>query len=288
MERISALPDPIIREAVTRALGEDIGPMDITSHHFVPSKTQAQATMLARQEGVLAGLPLAIYAFRELDPQCRIETYLHDGQLFSAGTVLLKIEGNARAILSAERTALNFVQQLSGVATLTHRFVQATAGTATQILDTRKTVPGLRLLQKYAVVCGGGKNHRMGLYDHFLIKDNHLTLLTTQELRDRIKAARQAHPEATIEIEASSLEQVKTFSSLDVDVLLLDNMDLSTLAQALQIIGGRIKTEASGNMTLDRVAQIARLGVDYISVGALTHSAPAVDISLEFQVLGLD
>jgi nicotinate-nucleotide pyrophosphorylase (carboxylating) len=277
-----ALSTAIIREAVTRALGEDIGPMDITSHHFLPPEITAQATMIAKQSGVLAGIALAEFAFRETDPQTQIERLLNDGQPFRPAHPILRLKGKACTLLAAERTALNFLQQLSGVATLTRRYVDAVAGTSTQILDTRKTVPGLRHLQKYAVTCGGGKNHRFGLYDHFLIKDNHLTLLSFDALAQKISQARKAHPQATIEIEATTLEQVAAFAQLDVDVIMLDNMSNEMIKAALQIISGRAKTEASGNMSLDRVASVARLGVDYISIGALTHSAPAVDISLEF------
>jgi nicotinate-nucleotide pyrophosphorylase (carboxylating) len=282
MENITSLPPAIIREAVTRSLGEDIGPMDITGHHFVPPDTIGNATMIAKQPGVLAGLPLAEFAFRELDPQATIEPLLHDGESFQCGSLILQIQGNARALLSAERTALNFVQQLSGVATLTRQFVDAIAGTTTKILDTRKTVPGLRYLQKYAVTCGGGNNHRIGLYDHFLIKDNHLTLLSIDQLQEQIARARKAHPQALIEIEATTLDQVAAFALLGVDLIMLDNMSNDTMRAALTTIDGRCKTEASGNMTIDRVRSVAQLGVDYISIGALTHSAPAIDISLEF------
>jgi nicotinate-nucleotide pyrophosphorylase (carboxylating) len=278
----AALNASIVHEAATRAIAEDVGPADITSLATVPQDTVAHAQIVAREPGRLAGLPVAAAVFRELDPAIAIDSALCDGDSFGAGAVILELAGNARAILAAERSALNFLQQLSGVATKTTAFVAAVAGTKTKILDTRKTIPGLRALQKYAVACGGGANHRMGLYDMFLFKDNHLALMENPgDLAAAIAAARRLSPESKIEVEADTVDQVRQIIALDVDYILLDNMSLDEMAACVKLIAGKALVEASGNMTLDRVALVAQTGVDFISIGGLTHSTTAVDLSLE-------
>jgi nicotinate-nucleotide pyrophosphorylase (carboxylating) len=277
------LPEPaIIREAAARALGEDRGPADITTLACVKFETQARARIFAKEACTLAGLPVAEQVFREQDPGLVLTAVAQDGAALAAGETVLELSGSAAAILTAERCALNFIQQLSGVATQTRRFVDAVSGTKCKILDTRKTVPGLRALQKYAVRCGGGRNHRFGLYDRFLIKDNHLALMDDgNRLAEAVRAARALDPDATLEVEVDRLEQIPEILSLGVDMLLLDNMSLDEMRAAVALIAGRVPTEASGNMTLTRVHDVAGTGVDYISVGALTHSVRSIDFSLE-------
>lgn len=274
-------PEPaILREAAVRALGEDRGPADITTRACVSPDVQASARIFAKEPCVLAGLVVAEQVFREENPVLVLMRKAEDGESLSKGQTVLEIHGSAAAILTAERSALNFIQQLSGVATETRRYVDAVAGTKVKILDTRKTTPGLRMLQKYAVRCGGGTNHRIGLYDQFLIKDNHLALMG-KGLVDAIKAARALDPDAKLEVEADRLDQVAEIAPLGVDIILLDNMSLDEMCQCVALIAGRARTEASGNMSLDRVKDVAATGVDFISVGALTHSVRAVDFSLE-------
>ena len=277
------LPEPaIIREAAARALGEDRGPADITTLACVKFETQAAARIFTKEACTLAGLPVAEQVFREQDPGLVLTAQAQDGATLEPGDTVLEISGSAASILTAERCALNFLQQLSAVATQTRRFVEAVAGTKCKILDTRKTVPGLRALQKYAVLCGGGVNHRFGLYDRFLVKDNHLALMTDgNRLAEAVRAARALDPEATLEVEVDRLDQISEILSLGVDMLLLDNMPLDELRTAVALIAGRVPTEASGNMTLTRVHDVAGTGVDYISVGALTHTIRSVDFSLE-------
>lgn len=280
------LPDAaILREAATRAIAEDRGPLDLTTHVFTPAHAQARARIFVKQPGVLAGLVVAERVFQELDHTLQLTVGVQDGEAIAPNQTILEIQGSLASILTAERSALNFLQHLSGIATLTARFVAAVAGTKCQILDTRKTTPGLRHLEKYAVRCGGGTNHRFGLYDMFLVKDNHFAQLGTtpaeSELRRLIAQARELCPEAPIEFEADTLEQVRLFAGLGLDRILLDNMSLEELGQAVAIVAGRCKLEASGNMTLERVPAVAQTGVDYISVGALTHSVQSLDFSLE-------
>jgi nicotinate-nucleotide pyrophosphorylase (carboxylating) len=276
-------PEPaILREAAARALGEDRGPADITTLACIKFDTQAQARIVAREACTLAGLPVAEQVFREQDPELILTAQAQDGAKLEAGAVVLEIRGPASSILTAERSALNFLQQLSGVATQTRRFVDAVAGTRCKILDTRKTIPGLRALQKYAVRCGGGVNHRLGLYDRFLIKDNHLVLMPDgKRLAEAIRAARALDPDVVLEVEVDRVDQIADILGLGIDMLLLDNMSLDDLRAAVALIGGRVKTEASGNMTLARVHDVAGTGVDFISVGALTHSVQSIDFSLE-------
>ena len=272
----------VIREAAARALGEDRGPADITTLACIKFETQASARIFAKEPCVLAGMPVAEQVFREQDATLELTARAEDGSPLKPGDTVLEIRGSAAAILTAERCALNFLQQLSGVATETKRYVDAVSGTKTKILDTRKTAPGLRAMQKYAVRCGGGVNHRFGLYDRFLIKDNHLALMGSgNRLAEAVRAARMLDPQAVLEVEVDHLEQIPEIVALGVDVLLLDNMSLEEMRKCVELIGGRAATEASGNMTLDHVADVARTGVDFISVGALTHSLRAIDFSLE-------
>jgi len=276
-----------IRCVVQRALEEDIGIGDITTLATIPATATAKAVLLAREPLVVAGLSVAERVFRELSPGLAISRAAKDGEPVKAGQALLQVFGSAQAILTAERVALNFVQRLSGIATLTKQFVDAVQGTRARILDTRKTTPGLRRLEKYAVTCGGGHNHRLGLYDHALVKDNHLAALRNESpnpIAAAVKRVREQYPRHRIEVETDTLEQVEQALAAGVDVILLDNMNLVQLRVAVQQAKGRAKTEASGGVSLGTVRQIAETGVDYISVGALTHSARAVDIALDLEV----
>lgn len=275
-----------IRAAVKNALTEDIGSGDATTLATVPANATAKAVMRTREPLVAAGLEFAETAFRELSSKIKIEKMVFDGQRVAAGKTLLKISGPTRAILSAERVALNFVQRLSGVATLTSQFVETVRGTNAKILDTRKTTPGWRRFEKYAVACGGGKNHRIGLFDMILVKDNHLAALRnekTNPIAVAISCARKKFPELKIEVEADNLEHVQQAIDGGAKIILLDNMNLKQLRAAVIIVKGRAKTEASGGVNLKTVYAIAKTGVDFISVGALTHSARTVDIGLDFE-----
>lgn len=275
-----------IQQAVKFALTEDIGSGDVTTLATVPEETSAAAVMRAREPLVVAGLALAEAAFRQMSDAVQISGVMQDGRRAVSGNVLLQISGPARALLSAERVALNFVQRLSGVATLTAQFVEAIHGTNAKILDTRKTTPGWRRLEKYAVTCGGGQNHRLGLFDMVLIKDNHLAALrnaSPNAITAAVKSARSKYPNLKVEVEADTLEQVEQAVAAGADFVLLDNMNLNQLRQAVEKCRGHAKTEASGGVNLATVRAIAETGVDFISVGALTHSARAVDIGLDFQ-----
>jgi nicotinate-nucleotide pyrophosphorylase (carboxylating) len=235
---------------------------------------------------VIAGLAFAETAFRELSPEIQIKLVASDGQSLRAGDDLLHIEGTARAVLTGERVALNFVQRLSGVATLTAQFVTAIKGTRAQILDTRKTTPGWRAFEKYAVACGGGHNHRLGLFDMVLIKDNHLAALRNESpngIALAVQRAREKYPELKVEVEADNLDQVHQAAAAGADIILLDNMNLIQLRLAVQLAKGRAQTEASGGVNMATVRASAEPGVDFISVGAITHSARAVDIGLDFE-----
>jgi len=275
-----------IRRAVRAALAEDLGSGDVTTLATVPTNAKSVALMRAREPLVVAGIQFAEIAFRELSPKIKIKKYFHDGQRAKTGETLLKISGPARAILSAERVALNFLQRLSGVATATAQFADAVKNTRAKILDTRKTTPGWRRFEKFAVACGGGKNHRIGLFDKVLIKDNHLVALRNEKpnaIAAAVLRARQKFPKLKVEAEADTLEQVTQAVEAGADIILLDNMTPAQLRQAVKIIRGRAKTEASGGVNLKTVRAIAATGVDFISVGAITHSARAVDIGLDFE-----
>jgi nicotinate-nucleotide pyrophosphorylase (carboxylating) len=275
-----------IRQAVKLALAEDIGNGDATTLATVPETATAKALMRAREPLVVAGLAFAEAAFTELSTAIKIERLAKDSQPVGKDETLLIISGPARSILSAERVALNFVQRLSGIATLTAQFVEAIKGTHAQILDTRKTTPGWRRFEKYAVACGGGHNHRIGLFDLVLIKDNHLAALRGEKpnaIAAAVQRARKEYPQLKIEVEADNLEQVEQAAEAGVDIILLDNMNPIQLRLAVQKIKSRAKTEASGGVNLANIRAIAGTGVDFISVGALTHSARAVDIGLDIE-----
>jgi nicotinate-nucleotide pyrophosphorylase (carboxylating) len=272
----------VIHEAVQRALDEDLGRAgDITSIATIPETTQAHAILIARQAGVIAGLPLAVATFQKLSPDINIQAHFRDGGAVAAGLHVLTISGPARAVLAGERTALNFVGRLSGIATLTADYVRHTAGTKMRICCTRKTTPGLRALEKYAVRCGGGFNHRFGLDDAILIKDNHIAV--AGGIRPVLKRARaHAGHLVKIEIEVDTLAQLREVLDTGLaDVVLLDNMDIADLSEAVRLAKGRVVLEASGGVTQDSIAKIAATGVDYASAGALTHSAPNFDVALD-------
>ena len=275
-----------IRRAVRAALAEDLGGGDATTLATVPPNARSVALMRAREPLVVAGIQFAELAFRELSPKIEIKKLSRDGQRAEAGDTLLKISGSSRALLSAERVALNFVQRLSGVATATAQFADAIRGTPAKILDTRKTTPGWRRFEKYAVACGGGQNHRIGLFDRVLIKDNHLVALQNEKpnaIAAAVARAREKFPKLKVEVEADTLEQVAQAADAGADIILLDNMPPTQLRQAVKIVKGRAQTEASGGVNLKTVRKIAEAGVDFISVGAITHSARAVDIGLDFE-----
>jgi nicotinate-nucleotide pyrophosphorylase (carboxylating) len=287
LSTVEALSREEIQEAVRRALAEDIGAGDVTTLATVPPDAVARACMVAREPLVVAGIGFAEAAFRELSDTLKIERLAHDGDPLPRGGGILRVTGSARAILSAERVALNFTQRLSGIATLTAQFVEAVKGTPARILDTRKTTPGWRRFEKYAVTCGGGGNHRIGLFDMVLIKDNHLAALR-HELPNAVEAAvrraRRDFPALEVEVEADTLDQVRMALAAGADILLLDNMTTEGMRAAVGLAAGRARTEASGGVNLSTVRAIAETGVDRISVGALTHSARAVDIALDFDL----
>jgi len=275
-----------IRRAIRAALAEDLGSGDVTTLATVPASAKSVALMNAREPLTVAGIEFAVFAFRQLSPKIQIKRFVHDGQRVNAGAPLLKISGLSRAVLSAERVALNFVQRLSGVATATTQFADSVKGTRARILDTRKTTPGWRRFEKYAVKCGGGKNHRIGLFDMVLIKDNHLVAVRHAKpnaIAAAVAKAREKFPKLKVEVEADTLTQVAQAADAGADIILLDNMPPVQLRQAVKIVRGRAKTEASGGVNLKTVRGIARTGVDFISVGAITHSARAVDIGLDFE-----
>jgi len=276
-----------ICRAVHLALAEDVGSGDVTTAATVPETALASASMRTRETIVAAGMPLAETTFFELSSAVKIERAAKEGQRVEANRGLMRITGPARALLTGERVALNFVQRLSGIATLTAQFVEAVKGTGACILDTRKTTPGWRSLEKYAVTCGGGHNNRMGLFDMVMIKDNHLVALRAESpnaIAAAIQRARARYPKLKVEVEADTLEQVEQALDAGADLILLDNMNLVQLRLAVQKCKGRAQTEASGGINLAGVRAIAETGVDFISVGALTHSARAVDIGLDFEL----
>ena len=274
-----AVLDPAdIDAAVTAALAEDIGTGDITTDALVPADATLSLIMAARQDIVAAGLPVARAVFRRLAPAAALGVETSDGTSVAAGTVMMRIEGPARGLLSGERAALNFVQVLSGIATLTRAYVQRIAGTGAVLLDTRKTVPGLRAFSKYATALGGARNHRLRLDDGVLIKDNHIAVCGG--VAQAVARARAAGLTA-IEVECDTIAQVTEALGAGAGRILLDNMTPDTLRRAVEMAGGRVPLEASGGVTLDTIRAIAETGVDYISVGAITHSAPAVDVGID-------
>lgn len=268
---------------VRAALDEDRAFEDVTTLAIVSGESRARGTITAVRAGVIAGTELAGIAFRLLDPRCRLSVHREDGAAVEPGDHVMTIEGSARGLLSAERVALNFLQRLSGVATLTSIYVRSVAGTGARILDTRKTTPGWRALEKHAVRMGGGANHRMDLAEMALIKDNHLAAVGG-DVGIAVARARKALPKgAEIEVEADTIEQVRAALAAGADRILLDNMTTGEMREAVALVSGRARLEASGGVTLHTVRAIAETGVDDISVGALTHSAPALDLSLDFQ-----
>jgi nicotinate-nucleotide pyrophosphorylase (carboxylating) len=267
---------------VRRALEEDGAFNDLTTVATVVSERRARGTLVARESGVVCGVPLALEAFRILDPKVAIRVDSEDGTVVKPGSRVLYLSGHARGLLSAERVALNFLQRLSGIASMTWRFVDATRGTSASILDTRKTLPGWRVLEKYAVRAGGGKNHRMDLSSGILIKDNHLSAVDG-DIALAVRRARELAPSAIpVEVECETLEQVEDAMDAGADVIMLDNMSISEMREAVRLVSGRVTLEASGGVSLATVRQIAETGVDWISVGGLTHSPPALDLALEF------
>ncbi len=275
-----------IRLAVEASLVEDVGSGDVTTLATVPENAQATAVIAAREPLVMSGLSFAMEAFRVLSTEIDLVEQCADGQRIPPGASLLNVRGQARAILTAERVALNFLQRLCGVATLTRAFVDAVAGTKAKILDTRKTTPGWRRFEKYAVSCGGGQNHRFGLFDMVLIKDNHLAALRNEKpnaIAAAVSRARQCYPQLKVEVEADTIEQALQALEAGADIILLDNMSPAQLREAVLRVDGRAQLEASGGVHLGTVRAIAETGVDFISVGAITHSARAVDIGLDFK-----
>ncbi len=275
-----ALPHGTL-ELIVHALEEDLGTGgDITTDAVIPPDSQSEAVVVARRSGCVAGIHVAAACFRLLDPELAVVERVDDGDVVTEGTVLIEVSGRTRSILSAERVALNFLGRLSGIATATWAYVDAVAGTGASISDTRKTTPGLRGLEKMAVAAGGGRNHRFGLFDAVLIKDNHIA--AAGSIDRAVRAARSAvGDDVVIEIEVDTLDQLSEVLTTDADAVLLDNMTLDEMREAVSLVAGRFTTEASGGVTLDNVRQIADTGVDVISVGWLTHSAPALDVALD-------
>jgi nicotinate-nucleotide pyrophosphorylase (carboxylating) len=269
-----------ISQCINRALEEDIGSGDVTTDSIVPARASLRGRIIAKQDGTVAGLEVANEVFRALNPQITFEANVADGANVKRGMVLAELNGDARALLTGERTALNFLGRMSGIATLTRQFVDAVADTHAVILDTRKTAPGLRTLDKLAVQFGGGQNHRTGLFDMVLIKDNHIDFAGS--ITAAVERVRDTGTRLPIEVETRTLENVREALELGVDRILLDNMSPETMREAVKIVNGRAKLEASGNVTLENVFEVAQTGVDFISVGALTHSPRVFDVSLEW------
>lgn len=276
------IPDvsPEIEACIHRALAEDLGAGDATTDAIVSPSLNIRGEIIAKQAGIIAGLDVAAKVFFTLDETVVVETNVREGERVADGTVIAKLYGPARALLTAERTALNFLGRMSGIATLTRQFVDKVAGTSAKILDTRKTAPGLRVIDKLAVLRGGGCNHRQGLFDMILIKDNHIA--AAGSLAQAVARVRDSGTNLEIEIEAANLQDVESAIALGVQRILLDNMSLAMMKDAVKLTAKRAQLEASGNVTLETVARIAETGVDYISVGALTHSAKVFDVSLKF------
>jgi nicotinate-nucleotide pyrophosphorylase (carboxylating) len=274
-----------VPDIIDLALAEDIGAGDITAQWFTRPGSTARGEIVARESACLAGVLTAAEVFRRIDPTLLVRVEKTDGASLANGDCVITIQGAAASILTAERTALNFIQRLSGVATMARRYVEAVRGTGVVILDTRKTTPGLRVLEKAAVAAGGARNHRVGLHDMFMVKDNHLAVgLDSETLQQMIGAARAANPGVRVELEADTLSQVHSFFTLaGVDVILLDNMSLDDMREAVRTCPAAMELEASGGVNLHTVRSIAETGVHFISVGAITHSAPAIDFALDFR-----
>jgi len=275
-----------VKQIVSTALGEDLASGDVTTESLVPFALEGKASILVKRDGVLAGIDVAKEVFRQVDPLLHFKALGKDGAKVRKGDVVATVEGKVASILKAERTALNFLQHLSGIATETARYVDAVSGTKAVITDTRKTIPSLRLLEKYAVRAGGGHNHRLNLGDGVLIKDNHLAVLRSYGVRlgEAVKKARQRAPRAMkVEVEVESVKQAREALSAGADIIMLDNMKVKGMRKVVELVRGRALLEASGGITLDKVRSVAETGVNLISVGALTHSAKALDISLEVE-----
>lgn len=267
-----------IEPLISAGLEEDVKNGDITTNLLIPSESRKTAILIAKANGIIAGLPVAEAVYKKIDPEIEFSPEVCDGEKVVSGQLICTITGSFRALLTGERLALNFLQRMSGIATETARYAEAVKEYKTLILDTRKTVPGLRLLDKYAVKTGGGTNHRIGLYDMVMIKDNHISVAGS--ITNAVKAIRPNIPaEIKIEVETTNLDEVIEAINAGADIIMLDNMDTNTMKKAVELIKGRAKVEASGNMTLDRVREVAATGVDFISIGALTHSVTALDIS---------
>jgi nicotinate-nucleotide pyrophosphorylase (carboxylating) len=271
-----------IKDLIARAIQEDLGPGDVTSEALIRPESASVAMMLAKQDLVLAGTEVSREVFHFLDPDIQVMFSSKDGDRISTGTEFAKLSGNTRALLAGERVALNLLQHLSGIATLTAAYVEKIEGLKAEVLDTRKTLPGLRQLEKYAVKVGGGRNHRFGLFDGVLIKDNHIK--AAGGITKAVEACRKhAHHLLKIEVETKTLDEVREALAAKADIIMLDNMTIDVMREAVKLIGGRVLVEASGNVTLETIRQIAETGVDLISSGSLTHSAPAADISMKIK-----
>ena len=278
------------REDVQRLVAEELhadeGPGDVTTNSLIDAGQRVSACIQTRETCVVAGVGIAVFAFRKLDPGMHVVILCKDGELATAGDMLLRLEGSARAILTAERTALNFLQRMCGIATLTKRFVDAVSPLPVTILDTRKTTPGLRIVEKYAVACGGGRNHRFGLYDKIMIKDNHRRFWTAgKTLAEAIWAAREDNPDLPIEVEVESLEELQDALRAQPDEVLLDNMPENLMRACVALCRGKCLVEASGGITLENVRTVAETGVDAISLGCLTHAFRSIDLTLEMESL---
>jgi nicotinate-nucleotide pyrophosphorylase (carboxylating) len=271
-----------LKETVARALAEDVGDGDLTAA-LIPATTRARAIVISRESAVLCGAAWFEEVFSQLDPGIEVAWEVKDGDRIERNQLLCTLHGPARSLLTGERTALNFLQTLSGTATLARRYADAVAGTRTSVLDTRKTLPGLRRAQKYAVHCGGCRNHRSGLYDAILIKENHI--MAAGSITRAVRFARELHPRVTVEVEVENLQELAEALAVQPDIIMLDNFDPDTMRQAVEVTAGRVKLEASGNVNLDTVRTIAATGVDFVSVGGLTKDVRAVDLSMRFQTL---
>lgn len=271
--------NPLIDGVVLQSIQEDLGEGDITAELIHP-QSQARAEIKGRETAVVCGIPWVNSVFRQVDPKVQLNWLVSEGQSVEQNQIWLQLAGPARALLTGERCALNWLQTLSGTATQVHRFLAALTGLKTQLLDTRKTIPALRWAQKYAVRCAGGRNHRMGLFDAFLIKENHIAACGS--IRNAVFKARQTHPGKRIEVEVESLIQLEAALSVAADIIMLDNFDLASIRQAVEINKNHSKLEVSGNITLENIREIAETGVDYISVGALTKHVRAIDLSMRF------
>ncbi len=282
MMTINELDFKALKPVIDFALNEDLGSGDITTNALIPVDLQAKATMVAKSSGVIAGLAVAEYVFKSLDKDIQWKTVFNDGGHVVKGDLILEVSGSYRALLSGERLALNFLQRMSGIATMTDNYKNQLAGSKVKILDTRKTVPGLRLLDKYAVRMGGGTNHRIGLYDMVLIKDNHIKV--AGGITKAVAQIKKSIPDGfKIEVETTSIAEVNEALAAGADIIMLDNMDNNTMRECVKIINKQAKVEASGNMTIERLREVAETGVDFISIGALTHSVTALDISMNIE-----